>query len=1458
MQNIYSTLKTLFSSKKVKYSIIASLIPVLILAVLIFLKFFISFAGLENYIFEKTRLKVEFVKPKVSFNLKTDLVFNADEINVYNFNKTKKLIYVSNPAFTFKPLFLAVKKLNIKKLSADKIQVDIYRDKEGKTEFFELLKNNKIFLSDKKPKLTRLSLNIKNIDFNYKDDYETESNINFNFSDLRLNLSKRKKIFEFSQKSAIKTTVNSNQNISLISTKIVSSYPFNSLKSDDLNLDIKLDKFDLYVLNDLAKKYISKDIVKLSGTADLNIITEQNKQKVTSNLKNLQLDLADLKTVIPYKKDILTTLTFNLNKNNLQISDFNLTSDNLDIKLDSDISELFSKHCKVNLKTKISNTQLNNFLYLLPDNLIYYNLEGIPALKKSNFHAKLDGDIDVSLFPLKMQGSLKASNVYIPAYPKPYNQNDVNFYFMNDKVRTYTRVYTPQNEYVTVDGVSNLDDSLYGKYSVNSTQNIDLAFAKLYLVPIQKILGFNIGPVPIMDISGFGNIDIKTQGTIFDAQIFGKFSAKNAAAKINGLDALLKNGTCELVFDNRNLIFKKIKGKIFNSDFLLSGVGNTKGDVNLNAKIDNVSFANALKIMENSAVFNKYSVLTKNISAVSGLTDVRVNFKGTINDYEDINFLNNLEMNGDVNFKNNIMVLKNKLKLQNLNGRLLFGQAQKADLDFKINNSKFYASFDIEQELEKIFKNRKIAFNSFIMSPKISSNDILKELISLNLIDESYFSSFENLKQINFYSKLNLASKGVISLDKFDLSNISNKGYLVFLNDKDNQNIKFNSGIIKFENDKLILNNIIAAVKDGSVKINGSIDKFLSKKPSHNVEARIENLDLDDYSGIFRNIKLNNCLLKNAEISLKNDTVHLHNINLNYDLMPVFINASIKDIYKSKSLDADFSAILNETATDNIINPFLSYPVKIKGEIPLKGNFKGKFDRYMIDIAAKIPKNSDISFSGANIGDIEYNRELQSKISVEKDTANIQNLKLLKYIKNQNNKTIPLTLLKINGQLRQAGEDFLYKNFKISTSTPMNVRTLNMIFKKSILKQGNFECAINLQGNVKNPKVTGMMKLQDLDIPLYDTKVNSIYVDINDKYINGSALAKSKESDVDLTFKAQNKLTPPFNIEKLNIKSNKLNISDLINSLEPQNSKTDITLKNEAVFKTDDLIIKDGEFLVSDVTYNKIQSKNLQAFFNFKDDIFELSDLSFDIAQGVISGKGRYDLNKNTLKLDAKMKDCSSGILANLFLNLDGQIFGRMNGSLSLSAKGLNTPDNIKNIKSNVEFEINNGKMPKLGSLEYLLRAGNLIKNGLLGLSLNNLIQVLTPYKTGEFEEISGKFTLGGGEVRDLEIISKGKNLSMYLDGNYDILKNFADIKIYGKLSQSVSNVLGNIGNASIKQVIDALSPNKNAKNQNSELIEKIEKIPSVEGQNSDVKYFKVKVLGDINKDNYIKSFNWM
>ena len=106
--------------------------------------------------------------------------------------------------------------------------------------------------------------------------------------------------------------------------------------------------------------------------------------------------------------------------------------------------------------------------------------------------------------------------------------------------------------------------------------------------------------------------------------------------------------------------------------------------------------------------------------------------------------------------------------------------------------------------------------------------------------------------------------------------------------------------------------------------------------------------------------------------------------------------------------------------------------------------------------------------------------------------------------------------------------------------------------------------------------------------------------------------------------------------------------------------------------------------------------------------------------------------------------------------------------------------------------------------------------------------------------------------------MSQGKNLSMYLNGNYDILENYADIKIYGKLSQNISNALGAIGNASISQFINSITSRKNQTNVNTELQENINKIPSIEIENPEPRYFKVKVLGDINKENYIKNFSWI
>ena len=165
--------------------------------------------------------------------------------------------------------------------------------------------------------------------------------------------------------------------------------------------------------------------------------------------------------------------------------------------------------------------------------------------------------------------------------------------------------------------------------------------------------------------------------------------------------------------------------------------------------------------------------------------------------------------------------------------------------------------------------------------------------------------------------------------------------------------------------------------------------------------------------------------------------------------------------------------------------------------------------------------------------------------------------------------------------------------------------------------------------------------------------------------------------------------------------------------------------------------------------------------------------------------------------------------------------------------------------------------MPKLGSLEYLLRAGNFYKSGILGFTLNNLIEVLNPYKTGEFKSIKGKISMHDGIVDDIEIYSKGENLSIFLNGSYNIPQKDADIFVFGRLSKKVSSALGAAGNASLNSIINIFS-SKESKVSDSEIIQNINKIPLIEISNDDYRLFSARIKGDLNKDNYVKVFNWL
>lgn len=162
--------------------------------------------------------------------------------------------------------------------------------------------------------------------------------------------------------------------------------------------------------------------------------------------------------------------------------------------------------------------------------------------------------------------------------------------------------------------------------------------------------------------------------------------------------------------------------------------------------------------------------------------------------------------------------------------------------------------------------------------------------------------------------------------------------------------------------------------------------------------------------------------------------------------------------------------------------------------------------------------------------------------------------------------------------------------------------------------------------------------------------------------------------------------------------------------------------------------------------------------------------------------------------------------------------------------------------------------MPKLGSVEYLLRATNLFQSALTALSLNNIIELMKPFKTGTFSKISGLISVKNGKLKNMSVFSQGKTLSIFMTGDYNIAESEADVIIYGKLGKKTEGLLGPIGNISANSLFTIIPSFKNNKDYMAEL----KKIPDIDYKNKDVKFFRATVKGDINDDNVSTSFRWI
>ena len=349
--------------------------------------------------------------------------------------------------------------------------------------------------------------------------------------------------------------------------------------------------------------------------------------------------------------------------------------------------------------------------------------------------------------------------------------------------------------------------------------------------------------------------------------------------------------------------------------------------------------------------------------------------------------------------------------------------------------------------------------------------------------------------------------------------------------------------------------------------------------------------------------------------------------------------------------------------------------------------------------------------------------------------------------------------------------------------------------------------------------------------------MKNITFKFKDKSIDLSSKGEVLGNDITVHAVLKNKLTIPYYVEKADLNTKLLDLNYITEKLKLSQVDNMQTFDTFEGMDLSSLVVKD---------------------INMKADIIHLNvnNFKFIIASGILNGSFNYNFENNHTAISLKAKEINANDLSYALFDLNNQMYGDLTGDIKLSCVGESFDNCMKTLNGKTTFNVKDGRMPKLGSLEYLLKAGNLLKGGLTSISINSVIDIITPLKTGDFSSISGAINIKDGVAENIEITTKGEDLSLFIGGNYNFSTANAEMEVYGLLSKKISTMFGPIGNLSLNTLFNAIPGVDLSKN--TKVLEQINKIPGIELSSKAYRKFVAEIKGNINGNDYVTSFKWI
>ena len=717
----------------------------------------------------------------------------------------------------------------------------------------------------------------------------------------------------------------------------------------------------------------------------------------------------------------------------------------------------------------------------------------------------------------------------------------------------------------------------------------------------------------------------------------------------------------------------------------------------------------------------------------------------------------------DTAFRTNFKTLKSS-------GQIIIKDAGIVNKKYNLNFMNFNSLIDLSNNLLQIkdtgakINGSDIKINGSINEKSIADITIYLEKLPLSPLFKS-FAPAEIKRSLNIASG-NLYANITI---KGDLKNaISN--ILIGLKDftmyENSSNIKLTNSLFegKFTSD---LKNITGNITNKNFKV--TIPQSTSIITNDTATIDISEKDVTINPSVLR---INN----NSEITISG-TVKNYSTNPKFDIKAdgKLITGGIKQLLGS--------------AAANFIDA--------KGTIPIIATINGDSKKQTLDLNIDTDSKNYLTPIHLNLLSGK-NTTIKSTIDFKQDRIKIHDSGV--YIKTivPDEKNPEKTITKYNDVVELSG------TITGLNSTPhinlLKIKT-NGDLAGSIegLKDSSFTFGGHLfsYGALSSPRLKGKFEIKNINLPSLYTKVKNVIFDFKGYTLNVKANELNLNDSI-IGVNSNINLTPSSNIiiTDLDVNSDYIDLDKVMKvsesalKLVPQTGVANNTAAKQADIPVE---ILNGNVNIKHLKTGGIDATGIICKLLMKNNILYVNDIIAKAFEGTVRGNASMNLLTTLLKVNVSGTgfNVEKSLLG--LANMKDTLTGTASFNANVSLKGSTYEEQMKSLNGNVDFTMINGQLGPFGRLENLILAENIRNSEFFQTSIGKIINDLLSVNTSKYDELKGTILLKNGVAQISPITSLGEIMCLNIEGTFDILKNYTDLQIRGRLASTISDMLGPI-----------------------------------------------------------------